>query len=550
MIATTFPNGLRPPQLAGALKIAQDRRMLLADQPGAGKTAQALVALEVASMLQTRRNILILAPQTACQLTWAGELERRVSALYDVEVCDLTAPHLNSRTGLPKKSLPSLAERDTDLQAAAGVAELTGEALIVLANFEQVRVGKQGPAMPAFFEVTWDAVIIDESHLVLPTSEDDDRSQTQVWRGLRRLRTSADVIRLAMSGTPDRGKLQNRYGTWKFLWPEQHQNYWGWARHNFVITMDQFTVQTRGGGEKLVNSPVFGKLRDEGAWSAFEQRHMLRRTKAEMLKGLPAKQWADDGGIDLPMTPLQSTEYHAYQDYLQTRVEELISGDEANKAAGLRLQFFLRSRQMATCTWDYVETEDEDGTIRTHGEPRLAGREGSSKLAWVLDWLEARGYTKANYDASLGKVVIVSYFTQVLRWMQQELEAEGIDSMLLTGDQNQTEKQRVEAAFQRGNARVMLLSGHLGVSINLDAADDMIFLDAVQDPDMLEQAEDRIHRASRNHQVTYWRLASIGTTDQAVLMDADGRYAATRARYDGDRGVQFARRMMRAGAAA
>ena len=72
----------------------------------------------------------------------------------------------------------------------------------------------------------------------------------------------------------------------------------------------------------------------------------------------------------------------------------------------------------------------------------------------------------------------------------------------------------------------------------------MIFVDYVHDPDRIEQAEDRIHRASRNHVCTYWRLASQDTADQVILETLDTRYRETRKTYEGARGISFARRML------
>lgn len=527
MIADTFANGLRIRQIIGALEIQEKRRILLADQPGAGKTAQALVAMELDGFFESTRAALILCNVTGCQLTWAGELSNRVASQHDVVICDLTDTR-------GKKTMPSVAKRDDLLAEAIITAHDLGLPLIVLANFELVRWRiKQVPKLPTLWDIIFDVVIIDEAHLVLPTMEDADTKVTQFWYGLKRLQIASNALRLPITGTPDRGKLHNRYGHWKFLHPDSHHSFWSWCRDKFVVTAAQW-----GGAE-------IGKLKRPLDWAAYDNQHMIRRTKAEMLEGLPEKQWAGDGGIDLPMTPVQDEAYGDYQKELEDREAQLLADGKDNEAAGLRLQFALRSRQMATCTWTFTDTWDEFGKRHTTGKPIVAGPDASNKLAWTLDWLSSRGYLPDNWDATLGKVVIVSYFSQVLHWMQAELKAAGIRSEVLDGDTSRDAKLRIEQEFQRGELRVVLLSGFMGVSINLDAADDMIFVDSVHDPDKMEQAEDRIHRASRNHQCTYWRLASLGTIDMAVLQIVDSRYRETRSTYEGHRGVAFARRMLK-----
>lgn len=527
-IAQTFPNGLRVPQIVGALRIFEERRLLLADQPGAGKTAQALVGLELDGAFdRAGYATLILCNTTGCQLTWAGELRERVASQYDVVIADLTDTR-------GRKTMPSLAQREQALRAAWVRSIDEGKPLIVLANFESIRwVWRKEPKLRTVFEIQFSAVLIDEGHLVLPTKEDAHSKLTQFWHGLVNLKTHGNAIRVSLTGTPDRGKLQNRYGHWKFLWPGQYNDFWAWARSTFIVTQNSW-----GGVE-------FGKRRSETVWEEYDRRHMLRRTKQEMLEGLVDKFWAGRAGaVELPLTEVQRTAYEDFQRELAERISELIADDKANEAEGLRLQFALRGRQMATCTWTLTETIDDKGVKHTTAEPIVAGPEASSKLAWTLQWLDERGYLPDGFDASQGKVVIVSSFTKVLGWMKAELAAVGVHAEILSGDTPGPQKQAVEAAFQRGDLRVVLLSMGLGVSINLDAADDMIFLDCSHDPDKMEQVEDRIHRASRMHQVTYWRLIALDTVDEAVLEIVDARYRETRKTYDGVRGVNFARTMI------
>lgn len=528
-IAETFEHGLRVPQIVGSLKIQEHRRMLLADQPGAGKTAQAMVALEIDGLLAKPSAILILCNLTGCQLTWAPELRNRMLSQYPGVLADLTDTR-------GRRTMPSVAKRNDQLGAAMLEAHDKQQPLIVLANYELVR-WKHGaaPKLANLWSIVFDAVIIDESHLVLPTKEDRGDKVTQFWYGLMNLVIAPDGLRVPMSGTPDRGLLHNRYGTWKFLWPDSHRSFWAWCRHHFIVTEGSW-----GGAE-------IGKLRNEREWGAYEHQHMIRRTKAEMLKGLPPKQWAGEGGVDIPMTQAQEGAYLDQLDLMEMQEAQLIaegSEESMRKATAFKMQFALRSRQMATCMWDFQVTEDDRGNGHIHGVPRQLGREGSNKLAWILDWLEARGYCSDNYDPTLGKVVIVSYFTEVLRWLKAELQSESFTSEVMDGSTPMVEKQRIESEFQYGGLRIVLLSGFLGVSINLDAADDMIFMDVVHDPDRIEQAEDRIHRASRDHQCTYWRLASTDSIDQVMLQIVDSRYRTTRSIYEGSRGISYARQLL------
>jgi hypothetical protein len=540
MIADTLPNGFRSQQVLGSMDVLLKRSLLLADQPGTGKTLQALLALELDGAFTGKRpySALIMTNTTGCQLTWAGELRRRILSQYpDVVICDLTDTR-------GKKTMPSLAVRNDRVAQAMMQARDTGAALVVLTNFEALRiVAGQQPKVSHLFDITFDAVVIDESQLVLPTTEDGTGKVSQFWRGLMRLRIAERAIRLDMSGTPDRGKLENRYGHWKFLHPRSHTNYWGWVAAHF-FTWREVVGEKRlpNGQRQKIEATIIGGLKNPAAWVEYEHQHMLRRTKKEMLKGLPEKQWASDGAVELDLTPAQLRQHADFRADLDARKLEYIAADEPGKASALELQWPMRSRQIATCTWNFEITEDANGEPHMHGTPLVAGPESSNKLAWLLNWMQERGYVRGqDFDVTGGKVVIVSFFTEVLEWLKLELAAANIEAEVMSGDTPAPQKLAIEERFQRGDLRVILLSGYLGVSINLDAADDMIFADPNHDPDRMEQAEDRIHRASRDHQVMYWRLCSLGTSDPDVIAAIDDRYRTTRTIYDGSRGVTHAR---------
>jgi hypothetical protein len=398
--------------------------------------------------------------------------------------------------------------------------------------------------MPTMFDIPWNAVVIDEAHLVLPTEEDDRRKMTQFWRGLSVLDCYRDgVLRLPLTGTPDRGgRLERRYGTYKWLHPRGFTNYFSWVKMHFRIRWEEVYAgrDQKTGRPRTVQVPNITGLLNEASWNAYQHEHMVRRTKGEMLEGLPQKQWAGDGGIDMPMTSTQKAFYTDTLERLEEERRELIAAGEEGKAQAMRLQMAMRARQASVCTWE--EKTGEAGEC--HWVPVVAGPDASAQLAWIENWLDERGYLPNDFDATLGKVVITSYFVEELFWLQKELQALGVRSEVLSGDTAAPDKKRIEQEFQRGDLRVILLSGHIGVSINLDAADDMIFIDWPLDPDKVEQAEDRIHRASRNHQVTYWRLVPKGTIMVDIVREMDKRYRDTRKSYDGSRGVSFERQLL------
>jgi len=126
------------------------------------------------------------------------------------------------------------------------------------------------------------------------------------------------------------------------------------------------------------------------------------------------------------------------------------------------------------------------------------------------------------------------------------LLAEGFVAEVICGDVAQPKRKSIQQKFQEESSglNIVLLSSGLGVGIDLDAADDLIFLDIPRSPDVQEQVEDRIHRVSRNHQVTIWRLRSRGTIDVLISARNDTVFHSTRSLMDGVRAVDFERNII------
>jgi SNF2 family DNA or RNA helicase len=87
----------------------------------------------------------------------------------------------------------------------------------------------------------------------------------------------------------------------------------------------------------------------------------------------------------------------------------------------------------------------------------------------------------------------------------------------LTGATSLKERTRIQSAFQDPDdpLRVVIINTKAGgESITLDAADEMIVIDDPWKSDTSKQLHDRIHRVSRVHQVTVYRLLSVGTIEE------------------------------------
>jgi SNF2 family DNA or RNA helicase len=119
-----------------------------------------------------------------------------------------------------------------------------------------------------------------------------------------------------------------------------------------------------------------------------------------------------------------------------------------------------------------------------------------------------------------------------------------VEHLAITGAVS--ERKRVEATnlFQsEGGPRVMLMNTKAGgVSITLDAyCSELVEIDETWVPDDQEQLEDRIHRVSRIHQVTIYRLSGADTIDEHIRGITDDKELVQKTLLDGRRGVEFAK---------
>lgn len=469
--------------------IVQKKRVLLADQPGLGKTLEVLGALEELDLFNPKDSyaVLVLTPVVNVKTAWIRSIEQFILPRYPQTVV------VDLGTGSSTKK--------EDLLAAALASPSTAP-IIVVANHDSISLVKGKPRVPSLTEPFWSAVVIDESHNVLPITTPN--KLTNFWKGLLKLEMydPEDPIRIAVSGTPDRGKLEYRYGTWRFLnpmlAPEKH---WDWLEKHFNVYERKVTASRK--------VRMIGSLKSPSIWLETDRRVVIRRTKEEVLPQLPPKTYHF---IDLPMAKEQRLAYR------EAEAEAISSSAETPNAM---LTFAIQARQLATYSGN-----------------------SSNKLEWLVQWLTERGYFE---DIGLnGKVVIASQFVKTLTWLREELAELGLATAMLTGDMSANARAKAQERFQDPNdsLRVILLSGTMGVGIDLDIADDLIMLDLPYDPDRLEQIEDRVHRASNLHKVTIWHLLSKNSIDEAIAEKSTTRRIETRTLLDGARGIDFSRRVV------
>jgi SNF2 family DNA or RNA helicase len=130
----------------------------------------------------------------------------------------------------------------------------------------------------------------------------------------------------------------------------------------------------------------------------------------------------------------------------------------------------------------------------------------------------------------------------------EALEKQGIKTHKFTGSTSQKRREEIKNDWQENpesDTRVLLLTTTAGgVSLTLDAADEMVILDETWNTSDQEQVEDRLHRLSRMHQVVIWKVFSRNTIEEAIARANLERETSIKSIIDGERGVQFIKELL------
>lgn len=509
----------KPWQIPGAAFIAAQRRVLLADKPGLGKTIQTLAAV---AELDIRGPILVVAPRTAVNVTWPDEIRQWLGNNENIVVINSAIKPAERKNALAKvqRSDP---EQRTWVLVGPNYLRIKAD-LDQYGNYLKDAKGKKiirtvNEGLAELFAIEWQAVIVDESHQTLAGATGNKKKQSAQRVGLGALKIAPNGLQIAISGTPFRGKTENIWGTLNWLNPSKYSSYWKWVNRHYGVTM---TTSNFGSGvlkgDSILNPKRF-----------FEELEpiMVRRTKEEVQKSLPPKVYGgtrlDPADPDsplavwLPMSPQQRRQY----DHVVDKAVLRLATTEIN-VNGV-LAEMTRFKQLANaCIGDDVK-------------PSMP----SNKIDWVIDFVKER-------QEAGTKVIIASQFTGFLELLSEQLWKEKIAHYLFTGKTKDTDRNFIREEFQKQDTDSVILlntkSG--GVSLTLDMADDVVICDQTWIPDDQEQVEDRAHRVSRNHNVTVWYLASLGTIDQAIALTNAEREKEIFSILEGQRGVAYVKAIL------
>lgn len=456
----------------GAAVLEQHKAFYLGWERGLGKTLGALALIEETDAQHT----LIVAPNTAKRPVWEAELRQ---TFPDLEILVLPQPKAQRERCL--RTAQRLYAEGTPF-----VLVVHYEALSVIAGKSRVetkRTKDDGtPVMKTTLGdgwkklgITWDLIVTDEDHRL-------SNNDAQMTRSIKKI--PRDKL-LLMSGSIIQNHLEELYSPHARAFPDRYTSKWRDWNDRFLDYVDSGYAKVCVGVQSRAVQPMRKEL---GVW-------MVYRRKEDELD-LPKKTTVD---VRIDLSPAQRK---AYDELVTQCLTELPDGERVKTEDGIAMLGKLR--QVATGL-DLLSGDVTD----------------SSKLDYAVEMIK---------DGEDDEFVVFSWYKAAVSALEQRLAAAGIDSWVVTGDVPQRDRDTAIERFTAGEKRVFIGTlSTLGESVNLQRANNAVFLDRSWNPGTNSQATDRVYRQGQKRPVTITHLVAKDTVDELNVLPALANKEALRA---------------------
>lgn len=503
-MGATWREWAKDHQLAAGHFITENRKVILADPMGLGKTLSAIIACDMAEAATRDAS-----PENPflgeMKKVWNGQdWEHKIvgsitrptgkRVLYFcpssllrnvVQEYRMWAKH---RSVLFIGDMPKAA-RNFALETIANHPEW-----VVVCNYEAWRRNKQ--LIQSLADLKPDTVILDEAHNLK-----DMKSIAN--KGIRELLDSADPeYVIPMTGTPVLNRPQELFALLNLVNPTKfaHEN-------DFLLRYCEQIYGTQ-----------YWKFQEGGLDTLQKQigKNFLRRTREMAGIILPEKTVIHhDLEVDKEAYPEQARVREQMAKYATIKIGE----NKAISAAAI-IAMYTRLRQIETWPAGILMKDKitKEVTLQVDVEE-------SQKIDYLISKTPD---SQGNHSGIIPdvvdneRVVVFSQFKAPLHELKRRIEKAGYTAAIMDGSTPQEERDEIARDFDRrytpdrNNARfdVVLCNYRVGgVGLNLTAATQLITLDEEWNPGKRDQAHDRIHRIGQEEAVTIHIIRNKNTID-------------------------------------
>ncbi|PCJ59255.1 MAG: hypothetical protein COA79_11185 [Planctomycetota bacterium] len=440
-VPKTFKGELRPYQVDGFrwMNFLNSFKLggCLADDMGLGKTIQMITMLLWEKDKKQKHLPSMIVVPTSIIFNWCNELDKFGPSLTYM-----------SYTGSNRKELwDQFAETDVIL---------TTYGIVRRDCIELAKVG-------------FNYLILDEAQAI-------KNSVSQTAKAVKIIESNN---KLSMTGTPIENHIGELWSQFDFLLP------------GFLGNKDRFMKNYH---KKSIDDPNI----DMRPLKALISPFMMRRTKDEVVKDLPAKV---EQVIYCEMKEYQKTKYNEVFGFFRSKLMSKDDSIKKGKSSIQILEALMALRQICCHPELYLKsglTEDID-------------RQESAKLETLMSMLE-------EIVAEDHKALVFSQFTSMLAIMRVWLDKSNIPYCYLDGSTPIKKRQEQVEKFQADSSiKVFLISLKAGgVGLNLTAADYVFIYDPWWNPAVEAQAVDRTHRIGQTKKIFTYRLITKDSIEEKV----------------------------------
>lgn len=329
---------------------------------------------------------------------------------------------------------------------------------IYVINYDKLR---NETILAKFRRFRWDVLVLDEVHKI-KSRESKQSIAVKLIPAARRI---------ALSGTPILRYVDDLWSILNFLGEEYSgKSYWAFAEYFCEIEKTPW-------GNKIV-----GTTDDPYRQAMLKQLlslFMIRHESIEVAYGKTQET------VRLPMTKEQRNLY---------RKEKQLLLDQLPENCTISNGAVLAMRLRQTTSWPGLFIEDEPGP----------------KFEWILE--QCVNNPKEQF-------LVFTVFEQTAAALSQWLFHKSIRAVSITGKRSAYENELSKMTFLKGKAQVLVGTiGAMGQGYDglQEVSRTVIFIDRDWSPEIMSQAEERLHRMGQKQQVNVYYLECQGSFDQHV----------------------------------
>ena len=441
-------------QMEGIQHAVDNRKVIIADQPGLGKSVQALAA----AYSEDAFPVVIVCPANLVT-NWEREAKRAYTEAKSVFKVD----------------------HQIDDQ-------LTADAIIVSYN----RLEATLPHLPPDPK----AVIFDESHYLKSWKS----KRTRAALDLTELMPD-DSLKVILSGTPIPNKVSELAPQLEAL--GKLDDFGGWKRYadRYCEPRD---VETRKGLVTTYN----GATRLDELSDRLRMGTLIRRVKDDVLDELPPKMYS-------VVTVDAAERLDAAYEEFESILADFDFGERGDGHGGMQVSEIVRL--MAACPdLDDIPSHlihEAREAIRHASD--IAALGGLRQITGMMKLGASIEYVRSILEGGDGQVVVFAHHRPIIERLASELGAGAVYGGISTDERDDLIADF--QSDDPDSSRVIVLGTTASAEgINLQRGSDVVMVEQPWNPGLCEQAEDRCHRIGQESQVTIHYMLAADTIDEKV----------------------------------